>query len=81
MLHQISWCQQLSYVADWWLDKKHEATRFPPKRLLWFFVNMAESEEGGSPVEFWTAISLLREATNILSGLNNPTKTYTKSFF
>ena len=40
---------------------------------------MAESEEGGSPVEFSTAISLLRQATNIFSGLNNPTNTSTTS--
>ena len=59
--------------------QENEATRFPPKRLLWFFVNMAESEEGGSPVEFSTAISLLRQAANILSGLNNPTNTSTTS--
>ena len=59
--------------------QENEATRFPPKRLLWLFVNMAESEEGGSPVEFSTAISLLSQATNILSGLNNPTNTNTTS--
>ena len=38
--------------------QENEATRFLPKRLLWLFVNMAESEEGGSPVEFSTAIRL-----------------------
>ena len=29
--------------------QENEATGFPPKRLLWLFVNMAESEEGESP--------------------------------
>ena len=59
--------------------QENEATRFPPKRLLWLFENMAESEEGGSPVEFLTAISLLSQVTNILSGLSNPTNTSTTS--
>ena len=59
--------------------QENEATRFPPKRLLWLFVNMAESEEDGSPVKFSTAISLLRQATNILSGLSNSTNTSTTS--
>ena len=40
---------------------------------------MAESEEGRSPVEFSTAINLLRQATNILSELNSPTNTTTTS--
>ena len=59
--------------------QENEATRFPQKRLLWLFVNMAESEEGGSPVQFSTAISLLSQATNILSGLSNSTNTSTTS--
>ena len=45
--------------------QENEATPFPPKRLLWLFVIMTESEEGGSPVEILTAISLLSQARNI----------------
>ena len=41
------------------ITQENEATRFPQKRLLWLFVNMAESEEGGNPVEFSTAIITL----------------------
>ena len=58
--------------------QENEAKGFPPKLPLWF-VNMTESEEGKSPVEFSTAINLLRQATNILSGLNSPANATTTS--
>ena len=49
--------------------QENEAEGSPPKCLLWF-VDMVENKEGRSPVDFSTANNLLKQATNISSGLN-----------